>query len=190
MQELVALLQSAEKVPNDSDECGFDLEPLPLAPLSTLQVKPQAEVLSEIFSSRRISYTSLEVPLLPEFEGSAMLSEESEGSQIYKPSPVQSNYIQSAAPLLFAAQQNVDIPNVGLTQPQAVVVPCSAEEDKGDMQRYRNYQSSQWMDRYQELMQFRQEHGHLFVPHSYPPNQKLAQVSLLVDDDDGDDKSN
>lgn len=41
--------------------------------------------------------------------------------------------------------------------------------------RFRKYQTSQWDDRFQELLLFRQEHGHLLVPHSYPPNQKLAQ---------------
>ncbi|KAG7359854.1 helicase domain protein [Nitzschia inconspicua] len=41
--------------------------------------------------------------------------------------------------------------------------------------RFRKYQTSQWDDRFQELLLFQQEHGHLLVPHSYPPNQKLAQ---------------
>ncbi|KAG7340350.1 helicase domain protein [Nitzschia inconspicua] len=41
--------------------------------------------------------------------------------------------------------------------------------------RFRKYQSDQWDDRFQELLLFRQQHGHLLVPHSYPPNQKLSQ---------------
>jgi len=41
--------------------------------------------------------------------------------------------------------------------------------------RFRKYQTCQWKERFQELMEFRREHGHLLVPHSYPPNQKLAQ---------------
>ncbi|KAG7340250.1 helicase domain protein [Nitzschia inconspicua] len=41
--------------------------------------------------------------------------------------------------------------------------------------RFRKYQSSQWDDRFQELLLFCQEHGHVLVPHSYPPNQKLSQ---------------
>ncbi|KAG7373006.1 helicase domain protein [Nitzschia inconspicua] len=41
--------------------------------------------------------------------------------------------------------------------------------------RFRKYQASQWDDRFQELLLFQQEHGHLLVPHSYPPNQKLSQ---------------
>ncbi|KAG7340188.1 helicase domain protein [Nitzschia inconspicua] len=41
--------------------------------------------------------------------------------------------------------------------------------------RSRKYQTGQWNDRYQELLIFQRQHGHLFVPHSYPSNQKLAQ---------------
>jgi Helicase associated domain len=44
-----------------------------------------------------------------------------------------------------------------------------------DLKRSRKYQSGQWNERYQELLMFRRQCGHLFVPHSYPPNQKLAQ---------------
>ena len=40
---------------------------------------------------------------------------------------------------------------------------------------FRCYQKDQWNERYQELLLFRKEYGHLFVPHSYEPNQKLAQ---------------
>ncbi|KAG7365748.1 helicase domain protein [Nitzschia inconspicua] len=39
----------------------------------------------------------------------------------------------------------------------------------------RTYHTSQWGGRFQELLFFYQKHGHLLVPHSYPPNQKLAQ---------------
>lgn len=41
--------------------------------------------------------------------------------------------------------------------------------------RTRKYQTGQWNERFEELLKFKQENGHLFVPHSYPANQKLAQ---------------
>ncbi|KAG7340236.1 helicase domain protein [Nitzschia inconspicua] len=48
-------------------------------------------------------------------------------------------------------------------------------DDSAAPVRFRTYQKCQWDDRFQELLIFHQEHGHLLVPHSYPPNQKLAQ---------------
>jgi hypothetical protein len=41
--------------------------------------------------------------------------------------------------------------------------------------RYRNYQKGQWNERFEDLMTFKAENGHLFVPHIYPSNQKLSQ---------------
>ncbi|KAG7372870.1 helicase domain protein [Nitzschia inconspicua] len=48
-------------------------------------------------------------------------------------------------------------------------------DDSAAPVRFRTYQKCQWDDRFQELLIFHQKHGHLLVPHSYPPNQKLAQ---------------
>lgn len=41
--------------------------------------------------------------------------------------------------------------------------------------RLRKFRTCQWTERFQELLDFRNQHGHLFVPHSFPPNQQLAQ---------------
>ncbi|KAG7372988.1 helicase domain protein [Nitzschia inconspicua] len=41
--------------------------------------------------------------------------------------------------------------------------------------RFRKYQTSQWDDRFNELLHFQQEYGHLLVPHSYLPNPTLSQ---------------
>ncbi len=35
-------------------------------------------------------------------------------------------------------------------------------------------QDGQWKQRFQELLQYRLGHGHVLVPHLYPPNQKLS----------------
>lgn len=36
-------------------------------------------------------------------------------------------------------------------------------------------QAEQWMERFEDLVQFEAKMGHCLVPHTYPPNQKLAQ---------------
>jgi hypothetical protein len=41
--------------------------------------------------------------------------------------------------------------------------------------RSRRYNTAQWEKRFQELLLFRKQHGHLFVPHDYPANPKLSQ---------------
>jgi hypothetical protein len=51
------------------------------------------------------------------------------------------------------------------------VVPST----KSKNMRARKYNSAQWDERFQELLLYRRQHGHLFVPHEYPPNPRLAQ---------------
>jgi hypothetical protein len=41
--------------------------------------------------------------------------------------------------------------------------------------RIRQYQSDQWSDRFQDLVDFKEQIGHCLVPHNYPLNQQLAQ---------------
>jgi len=41
--------------------------------------------------------------------------------------------------------------------------------------RFRRYQADQWMERFEDLVAFKSENGHCLVPHSFPPNQQLAQ---------------
>jgi hypothetical protein len=49
------------------------------------------------------------------------------------------------------------------------------QQQKPKKRRVRKYKEDQWNIRYEELLQFRKEEGHVMVPHSYPKNQKLAQ---------------
>ena len=39
----------------------------------------------------------------------------------------------------------------------------------------KKYQDDQWNQRFQELLEFRSQHGHLLVPHGYAKNYKLSQ---------------
>lgn len=48
-------------------------------------------------------------------------------------------------------------------------------ENDGTVKRFRTYQADQWQERFEDLVEFKAEHGHCLVPHNYPPNQQLAQ---------------
>jgi hypothetical protein len=39
----------------------------------------------------------------------------------------------------------------------------------------RKFQDDQWKQRFQDLLEFEQKHGHLLVPHAYSENPKLSQ---------------
>jgi hypothetical protein len=41
--------------------------------------------------------------------------------------------------------------------------------------RFRSYQSDQWQERFQDLKDFRSQHGHCLVPHKFAVNRPLAQ---------------
>lgn len=51
----------------------------------------------------------------------------------------------------------------------------SASDQQDKKRRVRKYKEDQWNVRFQDLLQFRADEGHVMVPHSYPKNQKLAQ---------------
>jgi hypothetical protein len=80
-----------------------------------------------------------------------------------------SSFARSSQP--FSSEEAL-FPEVNDVQ---AVTPSHINNDAASHVRFRKYQTSQWDERFQELLLFRQEHGHLLVPHSYPPNQKLAQ---------------
>lgn len=71
------------------------------------------------------------------------------------------------------------------TSPALVASACLPLQEAGDSasltsqqvkkRRVRKYKEDQWNFRFQDLLQFRAEEGHVMVPHSYPKNQKLAQ---------------
>lgn len=49
------------------------------------------------------------------------------------------------------------------------------EDDDESDERFRNYQSEHWVERFADLVKFRAENGHTFVPHNYEENAALAQ---------------
>jgi hypothetical protein len=53
--------------------------------------------------------------------------------------------------------------------------PPPKEAHSRRTKRSRKLQPENWQERFEELLQFRQKHGHFLVPNSFPPNQQLAQ---------------
>ena len=45
----------------------------------------------------------------------------------------------------------------------------------GETMRFHQGQADQWKERFQDLIDFHEEHGHFLVPNTYPENQHLAQ---------------
>jgi hypothetical protein len=80
-------------------------------------------------------------------------------------------------PLLLLKQQSV---GSTATSFNTDMVVSSMDYNKGDDaddagSRFRYYQVGQWSERFQELVIFRQHHGHCLVPYDFPENQPLAQ---------------
>jgi hypothetical protein len=71
------------------------------------------------------------------------------------------------------------------TSPPLVASTCLSSFGRDDVaslssqqvkkRRVRKYKEDQWNERFEDLLQFRADEGHVMVPHSYPKNQKLAQ---------------
>jgi hypothetical protein len=58
----------------------------------------------------------------------------------------------------------------------------SSEDDQslpvvvaGQDNRFKPFHEEKWNQRYKELLVFYAQHGHVAVPHTYPPNQQLAR---------------
>mmetsp|Transcript_8341 Transcript_8341/g.13050 ORF Transcript_8341/g.13050 Transcript_8341/m.13050 type:complete len:354 (+) Transcript_8341:60-1121(+) len=68
-------------------------------------------------------------------------------------------------------------PTVGYSTTTSVEEPPTKirRKDLNDIIRFRPYQAEKWQERYQELLDFREEHGHCLVPHTYPLNPELGR---------------
>jgi len=51
----------------------------------------------------------------------------------------------------------------------------NSKENSNEEVRFRRYQADQWMERFEDLINYKEENCHCLVPHSYPENQQLAQ---------------
>jgi hypothetical protein len=78
------------------------------------------------------------------------------------PAPLTVQSLPTEAPSLF----------VGLSskkRPLSVVL----EDLLGDQVRFQSHQTGQWAEKYEELVQYRNQTGHCLVPHSYQENPSL-----------------
>jgi hypothetical protein len=182
MNRVAALLASAEDVvtgvndPRSSVEAlDLYLEPTPIGPEGIQKVVPQLPLASsfhDIFSpSSFVMFPYLmNMSNVDEPQGLMKLKD-------FDNADISSCYSYTSKPqvdsVLYAPQKEPSaavlaaMPNLPVEQkiPSKLRVP----------KRTRKYQTGQWKERYADLLQFHEQHGHLFVPHSYPPNQKLAQ---------------
>jgi hypothetical protein len=88
------------------------------------------------------------------------------------PAPVDVDSTVAAAMNAATSTENVTTTE---TSSNCATKDMDATGVTGGAKRARKYQAGQWDHRLKELLDFQSQHGHTFVPHSYPPNQKLAQ---------------
>ena len=94
--------------------------------------------------------------------------------------------------LALAPKSNCDLPNKKIRFPiQDVVSPDIVSSttnprngggvgvgSKGNVNKqvkFRAYQAENWTEKFEQLLRFREEHGHSLVPNFHPENQALAQ---------------
>jgi hypothetical protein len=68
-----------------------------------------------------------------------------------------------------------DIDNHTEPPPRVSIKTSISDPEPSKKRRIRKYKEDQWNKRYQELLLFRNDEGHVMVPHCYPQNRKLAQ---------------
>jgi hypothetical protein len=200
-ERVIALLQCAEDVSKGSDWQRatqkaqqffnhFDLEPRPIGPQGIEQVVDQVPPLQWNHA--------FELPsLASSLDGASFsFSNNLSSNDLIHLTPnreeqQQQNKVDSS-PLMTVQQKCGMFPNpisskiaqdkisLPASEVASVVSTDSTSNECGaqanlDKRRYRSYQKGQWNERFEDLMAFRAEHGHLFVPHLYPTNQKLSQ---------------
>ena len=133
---------------------------------------------------RIVSYAS-EVAKDDPFEPIHVIDDDAFPSDLFEPTPIGPNGLDSIVeqvtiPSLFANgaydSNNYRSAPSSFPPQDVTVTSLSAGENNGSNRSSgRRFQTAQWDQRFSELLQFRKETGHLFVPHCYEPNQKLAQ---------------
>jgi len=181
-QRVISLLQSAEDIVS-----GFDTgyEPTPIGPRGVHDVVDVVSIsASPAWGSD--SKTSME---LGEILSSQTFLTPFDWNEVNESKNVDGTLEQQAAPidefdaLLSKIAMISSTDDITMTSQEKPSLPALQRETSSTChnkaaqgtKRTRKYQAGQWNDRFDELLAFRAHHGHMFVPHSYAANQKLAQ---------------
>jgi hypothetical protein len=193
-ERFIALLQCAEDIARASQYEQFiidvDLEPLPIGPQGIEQVVDQVPPLQWNHAFELFSIASC-------LNGTSFSTSNNLASQnLIHSSPIREKQLRSCRNVsnpLMTEQQKIGlfsnsvppkivqekslfpsskVASVVSTDSTSIELEAKVDFNK---RRYRSYQKGKWNQRFEDLMIFRGEHGHLFVPHIYPPNQKLSQ---------------
>jgi hypothetical protein len=143
------LLQAQELV--STDDFDMDLEPTPIGPQAQLLLLPTPS-------------TPLSIP----FQSSDVIGTIPACVPECNVPPFESSLIPFST--MPSAQQQFQSQMRHVRNDQ-----LSAARTAFHLKKSRQFLTSQWNKRFQELLHFKEQHGHLFVPNSYPPNQQLAQ---------------
>jgi hypothetical protein len=174
------------------DSC---LEPTPLAPSTSLKFKAprsyfsmQRQQQQQIMTSLSPLKWSLSEPVSLQQEQVRSLMDLSFSSIIdMDDTPLSLEEAEDLDPAPTVVPSSTQQPqevtsiscNSDVVPPPPVITPVMENTNKSsakkDAVRARKYKDDLWYHRYDELLKFRDGHGHVMVPHSYPPNQKLAQ---------------
>ena len=168
MSRLFNILECAENVLSMDHSAtnmqifDFALEPTPIGPSGIQRVVTMPEImpcssvanLMEIFRPTCAVGSMMEANMRP-------LKRQRVSSNVPEPCPPKN--LRNLPPLTKEVLQMPD------------VAPISAQKLEDSDIHFRSYQSDQWLERFQDLVEFKAKHGHCLVPHNYPPNQQLAQ---------------
>ena len=168
MSRLFNILECAENVlsmenpARDMEMFDFSLEPTPIGPSGIQRVVTMQEImppssvtsLMEIFQPTSAFRSGMELNM--------------------RPPKRQRMLCKAATP--FPQKDTRNFPQSIEEAAQMSEVAPAIEQSFDDTDiHFRSYQSDQWLERFQDLVEFKVKHGHCLVPHNYPPNQQLAQ---------------
>jgi hypothetical protein len=159
MERVIHYLEVAEKVAagEDVDLNEFNLEPRPIGPCG-------------------IRVQEIPFATIPTFWASFQLHTDDFDSTA-DPEPTVRREVEISAPSLISLDETSITDDSASLERNGTVKRDTTTQVTSRLSpvRYRRYQTGLWNDRYQDLLVFQEQHGHLLVPHSYKPNQKLSQ---------------